>query len=120
MLEELQGRTPTRFQLIATYGLFAATVALTVLHYGTGWKVLLLALIAGDWAAGIVANSALSTRAWWRDRLLARRVFYALHLAEIPLVWWLCEGDVQLFGTLMLVLCAKLSVFTLGRDDNAF
>lgn len=116
MLAEIQGHNPTRLQLTTTYGLFVGTTVLIILWYGMDWKSLILAVIAGDWAAGIVANSARSTRDWWRDRLTARRVFLVIHLLEVPLVWWLCAGDSQLFGILMLTLFAKLSVFLLGRE----
>lgn len=116
MLGEIQGRTPSPLQLVSTYGLFVVTVGLVILHAGHGWKAILLAVLAGDWAAGIVANAAVSTRAWWRDRLHARRVFLFLHIAQIPIVWWLCDGDMTLFAVLMLALFAKLSVFLLGRE----
>ena len=116
MLEEIQGRTPSRLQLVLTYTMFVVATGLVLLHAGGGWKDILLALIAGDWAAGVVANAAQSTRVWWRDRLRARRIFLALHFLEIPLVWWLCGNDNVLFVTLMLVLFAKLSIFMLGRE----
>lgn len=115
MLNAILGQKPSPFLVISSVGMFIAAVVLTIMTLGTGWKALILAFIAGDWAAGIIANSAESTRVWWRDRLPKRRTFIIVHLLELPLVWWLTGGGIGfvLFG---FVLAAKLAVFILGRD----
>lgn len=117
MLEELHGRTPTRLQLVSTWGVAAAAFVFTLYALGTDWRSILLAVIAADWCGGIIANAAESTRVWWRRRAMGRRIFIAVHLIEIPIVLWLAEGGLA-FWVLMLVLAAKLSVFMLGRESQ--
>ena len=112
-LGSMHGNTPTGFQLAATYavGIGAAVLALATL--GLTWKTVLLAILAFDWAGGVVANSADPVRAWWRDRPRMQAAFIIVHLIELPLVFWLTDGGAA-FYVLALVLAAKLSVFVLG------
>ncbi len=95
----------------------AAAFVFTLYALGTGWRSVVLAVVAADWCGGIIANAAESTRAWWRRRTTGRRIFIAVHLIEIPIVWWLADGSLA-FWVLMLVLAAKLSVFMLGREPR--
>lgn len=115
MLNAILGQRPSPFLVISSVGMFIAAAVLTIVTLGTGWKTLILAFIAGDWAAGVIANSAESTRVWWRDRLPKRRTFIIVHLLEVPLVWWLTGGG-TVFALFGFVLIAKLAVFILGRD----
>lgn len=115
MFDVILGKRPSPFLIISSVGMFIAAAVLTIVTLGTGWKVLVLAFVAGDWAAGVIANSAESTRAWWRDRLPKRRNFIIVHLLELPLVWWLTGGG-TVFALFVFVLIAKLAVFILGRD----
>ena len=118
VLRSIHGNKPTGFQLCATYGVGVAAAALTLAALGFSWKTALLAFLAFDWVGGIVANSADTVRAWWRNRPRMKKAFIIIHLIELPLVFWLAGGGVA-FYVLALMLAVKLSVFMLGARQNA-
>ncbi|MEE4349519.1 MAG: hypothetical protein V2J26_04760 [Pacificimonas sp.] len=89
----------------------SAAAAATWWHGPPGWRGIVLAVIAFDWAGGIVANLSAPVRNWWRDRDGARLAFIIVLLAGIPVVWWLTSGS-ALFYALMLLLVIKLSAFS--------
>ena len=115
MLASLQGESPTRVQVIGTWTVFFGAAGLVLMSGSIDWKLLLVAFIAGDWAGGVVANAAESTRDWWRDKTRARQIFHIAHVAEVPLVWWLTGGG-WVFYVLMVVLIAKLAIFEMGAE----
>ena len=82
------------------------------------WQTLLLAVLAVDWCGGVVANSAETVRAWWRERPRLSKAFVVVHLLELPLVYWLAGGGL-VFYVFALVLAMKLGVFLLGGKKNA-
>ena len=92
MLASLHGLNPTPFQLIGSYGIGVASAAFTLIALGVDWETLLLAFLVLDWTTGVVANSAETARAWWRERPRFRIAFIAVHLLELPLVFWLSGG----------------------------
>ena len=116
-LSFIHGNKPSGFQLFATYGVGVAAAALTLATLGFNWKTALLAFLAFDWVGGIVANSAETVRAWWRERPRMKTAFIVIHLIELPLVFWLAGGGVA-FYTLALMLAIKLSVFVLGSRQS--
>ncbi|MEO1014758.1 MAG: hypothetical protein AAFX08_06160 [Pseudomonadota bacterium] len=116
LMEALHGTRPTSFQLTATYAVFIGAMAIVFAGQGVSPKSILLALVAGDWAGGVVANAAPSTRAWWRERRDLRLPFYLVHLLELPIVWLLTGGGLA-FALMALVLTMKLSVFALEAAE---
>lgn len=54
----LHGYFPTPLQLIATYEIAIGAAGLTFWHLGVGWRAWIIALLAADWAGGVIANSA--------------------------------------------------------------
>ena len=117
-LDALHGNRPAVFQLVATYGVGFAAAALVLTTQGFGWRSWLLALVAADWCGGVVANAAAPVRAWWTARPRMKTGFVLVHLAELPLIYWLSGGGVA-FYILAVVLAAKLSVFMLGQQASA-
>ena len=109
----LHGNRATPFQLAASYGVGLGAAALVILVLGLSWKTALLGLVAVDWVGGIVANAAEPVRAWWRDRPRWRAAFIAVHIVELPIVFWLSGGGI-VFALFALILATKLSVFLLG------
>ncbi len=113
----LHGTTPSPMSLALAYaiGLVAAVLAWQTGPGGIAGAA--LALLALDWAAGIIANATRSTRAfhagkplWWA------LAFVALHVAEIPLLWWLAQ-DTTLPSWMLLMLAMKLAVFIIGQAE---
>ncbi len=117
LVEALHGSRPTVFQLTATYAVFVGAMAVVLAGKGVSVASILLALVAGDWAGGVVANAAPSTRAWWRARREWRAAYYAVHLFELPVVWLLTGGGAA-FALMALVLTMKLSIFALGASEE--
>ncbi|MGJ3231583.1 MAG: hypothetical protein ACFE0P_07280 [Oceanicaulis sp.] len=115
MLGAVMGERPTRFQVLSSVIVGSAAALLTVIVFGWSWKAALLALLAFDWAGGVVANAAEPVRAWWRPRPRLRAVFFAVHAVEAPLVYALTGGGAA-FAVFAILLAAKLSVFVLGVE----
>ena len=113
----LHGRDPIPAVLALTYLTGLAAAAL-VLHLGPGgWTGILLAVFALDWSAGIVANAARSTRAYYAGLPLSVSVLFVLvHLAEMPLLWWLSAGT-GIWAWMQLILTVKLVVFVAGQIE---
>ena len=88
-------------------------------HWGTGTKGVLLAILAFDWAGGVVANASEPVRAWWRDRTNLRPYFYGLHVVELPVALWLADGEPS-FGWLAALLTLKIVAFARGRTHPGF
>ncbi len=116
MLGSLHGNKPTTFQLVSSYGVGLGAALLVLVSLEFSWKTALLAFLALDWVGGIVANSAETVRDWWRERPEMSRAFIAVHLIELPIVFWLSGGGVT-FALFGLVLAAKLSIFLLGQPS---
>ena len=116
MLASLHRLNPTPFQLVSSYGVGVTSAAFTLIAIGIDSKTVLLAFLVLDWTAVVVANSAETVRAWWREQPRFRIAFIAVHLLELPLVFWLSGGG-EVFVILTLVLSAKLSVFLLGAPS---
>lgn len=77
-----------------------------------------LALLALDWAGGIIANATRSTRIYHADKPVSwTLVFVALHAAEMPLLWWLAP-DAAFAGWMLVLLAAKLAVFIAGQLEH--
>ena len=109
----MHGERPKPFDLVAIWAVFFATFAVVIWALGLSLSHLVMAFMASDWVAGIVANASHSTRAWWRARPVFRKIFYAVHLIEVPLVLWLAPS--LLVALLMLLaLAIKLVVFAQG------
>ncbi|MDF0601075.1 hypothetical protein P1J78_10065 [Psychromarinibacter sp. C21-152] len=117
LLAPLHGHHSTPLQRAATDGVAGAAAALALFRLPPGWTGWLLAPIAADWAGGSPANAARSTRRWRASRPRLRRGFHALHVAEIPVVWWLSPRPL-VFQLLSLTLAAKLTVFELGTRSE--
>ena len=115
MLQAMHGRSPSRFQLAATYAAGLAAAILTLHALGSDWKSWLLALIAFDWVAGVVATAAPPVRRGWAERPRGRLLFTPVHLIEAILVYWLSGGG-TVFAVFALALFVKLAVFHLGHE----
>lgn len=111
----VHGRTPTVFQVLGTWITFVVAAGLVLWHVGFNLSGLVLALFAGDWTAGIVANSAESVRAWWRAHPKYRLPFHLVHLVLLG-VAYLIAGPSLVFQLLVLALIVKLTVFELGQS----
>ena len=118
VLEPIHGKNPTKTQLITTYGLFVTAAILTIYLLDRNWRTFVLAFVAGDWAGGIAANASASVRNWWQKRPKLSKLFWLVHIVEIPLVWWLAEGT-AIFSVFFLIWAAKLSVFELGQSERS-
>ncbi len=114
----LHGRTPVPAVMALMYGIGVVS-SLFVWSIGHGgWVGLILAVFALDWTAGIVANATHSTRAYYAELPLSMSVlFVAIHVAEMPLLWWLAEGA-GIGGWMQLILTTKLVVFLCGQIEQ--
>lgn len=118
MLEDVQGENPTRIQLIATYGMAVAAAAAMWFARPFEWQTVVLMLFAADIAAGVVANAAKSTRQYWAKKAdWVPLAFVGVHLAELPILWWLSGGDIT-FWVLALAMATKLATFWLGQEER--
>ncbi|MCA3444085.1 MAG: hypothetical protein INF52_12060 [Rhodobacter sp.] len=82
-----------------------------------GWQGALLAIFALDWAAGTVANAARSTRAYCAELpVWVSVLFGAIHVFEVPILWWLVGGT-DLFGWMLLLLTIKMALFICGQIE---
>ena len=113
----LHGKYPQTAILMLIYGV-GCIAGLFVWFIGPGdWNGLILAFLALDWTAGIVANAAQSTRAYYAELPLSiSALFLAVHIAEMPLLWWLAGGT-NLWGWMQLLLAIKLAVFVGGQIE---
>lgn len=113
----LHGRDPIPAVLALIY-VIGCVAALFVWFSGPGgWQGALLAVFALDWAAGIVANAALSTRAYYAELpVWVSVLFVAIHIFEVPILWWLVGGT-DLFGWMLLLLTIKAAVFVCGQTE---
>ena len=115
----LFGEAATRLQVVASLATAAvgalAVAALTGLE---GWADWVLLLAAFDVFGGVVSNAARSTRALHAAAgPAARRRFFLIHAAELPLYWWLAGGG-PVFWLLATGMAAKLSVYALGAESR--
>ncbi len=115
LIRAIHGETPVLRDLVAVWVIFCVVFILTFQYFGTDMRGTLLAFIAADWSAGIVANASYSIRAWWRERPKFRVGFYALHLLEIPFVWLLLP-NIMLLSAYLVILIIKLVVFSQGSS----
>lgn len=112
----LHGRRPRALSLLLIYGVGGATAAYVWQLGPGGIAGVVLAVLALDWAGGVVSNSTASTRAAWAELpRWAVLAFVAVHLAEIAPLWWLAPPS--LFWPLLGILILKLSVFIIGNND---
>jgi hypothetical protein len=113
----LHGAAPSPIALAFAYAIGLAAAALAWQAGPGGIAGAILALLAIDWAAGIIANATRSTRAYHAGKpLWWALAFVALHMAEIPLLWWLTR-DTTLASWMLLMLAMKLAVFVIGQAE---
>ena len=117
MMMFIHGRDPAPAVLAIMYAVGCIAAVFVWLAGPGGWRGGLLALFAFDWSAGILANAARSTRAFYAGLPLRMAVlFIAIHIVEIPILWWLAGGT-GLFGWMLLLLTIKLAVFIAGQME---
>lgn len=114
----VHGRTPTVFQVAATWVAFVSAGGVVLWNEGVSLAGVILALFAADWTAGIVANSAEPVRAWWREHQHYRLPFHLVHLVLLAIAF-LIGGDGVVFQALIVILFVKLTVFELGQTQPA-
>lgn len=97
ILRELHGTRPKIREILATWT--AAILAMAVVVVGEQsavwspdlWRTIVVAIVAGDVAGGIVANFSRSTNAYYAVRPRMRLIFLALHVVQ-PLAMWIASG----------------------------
>ncbi len=101
--------------------LIAALVGMVAVAALTGmdrWQDWVLLLAAFDIFGGIVSNASASTRAHHAASAPgARRAFLLIHLAEVPIIWWLAAGG-PVFWLLLAGMAAKLTIYALGVEEE--
>jgi hypothetical protein len=113
----LHGATPSPMALAFAYAIGFGACVLAWQTGPGGIAGAVLAILALDWAAGIIANATYSTRAFHAGKPLWWAVaFVALHAAEVPLLYWLAQ-DATLAAWMLLMLAMKLAVFVIGQAE---
>lgn len=114
----LFGKEATQLQVVTSFG--TAAIAMLAVAMLTGlqiWSDWILLFAAFDIFGGVVSNAAASTRmVHGASGTPARRQFFMIHCAEIPVIWWLADGG-PAFWLLAAGMAAKLSVYALGSED---
>ena len=114
----LHGATPTALQITLTYGVAALGAITALIILGTDTVGIIVALVCADWLGGVVSISSRSTRMFWASlpRIMVY-VFCAVHLAMLPVIWWLVDGAAE-FAFLWPILIAKVAVFLIGQAEH--
>jgi hypothetical protein len=117
MMLLLHGRDPIPAVLAVIYVIGCLAAVFVWLSGPGGWQGALLAVFALDWAAGTVANAAQSTRAYYAELpVWVSVLFVAIHVFEVPILWWLAGGT-DLFGWMLLLLTIKMALFICGQIE---
>ena len=84
------------------------------------WKTILLAALSFDIGAGLVSNATQGTREAWRQNPGRGPMitFLIVHLTAFPAaLFWLSQGNLELFAVLTCFLAAKVLLFYAGQSE---
>ncbi|WP_420406842.1 hypothetical protein [Hoeflea sp.] len=117
-MKEAFGENPTRLQILLTLAVASVCAAFVLASQGGfNWQLVIVSVLAFDIGAGIISNSAVSTRTYWASLpKWSVAAFAAVHIAEIPVIFWLI-GDSEISRALACALLAKISVFLIGQAE---
>ncbi|ODT76841.1 MAG: hypothetical protein ABS76_30200 [Pelagibacterium sp. SCN 64-44] len=118
MIKELFGDNPTMSQVSLTLGYALFGVLFVYLARPFEWQGVVLMIMAADIFGGVISNASRSTRAHWATKPnWGACAFVVVHLIELPIIWWLADGDL-VFWVLTCAMLAKIGVFIVGQDET--
>lgn len=103
LLHELHGEESTVLELLLTYTVVIVVMGIVLLRPAARptavawWEVLIVTLIAGDLAGGVVAGFTTGTDSYYASRPRLRIAFFLLHVVQPAILYFVIGGPPEVW-----------------------